>query len=168
MRSIEAVPLTREGYAPFGDVIQASAANGGWRSANQGSAKKSEHLADLIDRRGARPNLSVFCCAPRQVPFEVALLEKHEASTQVFVPMNGSRYLVIVALGSDAPDLSTLTAFVATGAQGITYRPGVWHHPMVALDRETDFFCLVFEDGTATDCTEHPLEEAARVLVRVP
>lgn len=165
MRSIEAAPLSREAYAQFGDVIEASGAKDGWRSANQGSAQKSEHLAELVDLRAARPNLSVFRCAPRQVPFEVALLEKHEASTQVFVPMNGSRYLVIVALGDSEPDLSTLAAFVATGAQGITYRPGVWHHPMVALDRETDFFCLVFEDGTARDCTEFPLDPESRARV---
>jgi ureidoglycolate lyase len=162
MRSLTALPLEREAYARFGDVI---AANPGWRSANQGSAQKSEHLAELIDQRSARPNLSVFRCAAREVPFEVALLEKHEASTQVFVPMNGSRYLVIVALGADEPDLSTLTAFVATGAQGITYRPGVWHHPMVALDRETDFFCLVYEDGTARDCTERALGPEQRVVI---
>ncbi len=164
MRSLTAIPLEREAYARFGDVIGAKPQ---WRSANQGSAQKSEHLAELVDLRSARPNLSVFRCAPREVPFEVALLEKHEASTQLFVPMNGSRYLVIVALGGDEPDLSTLAAFVATGAQGITYRPGVWHHPMVALDRETDFFCLVYEDGTARDCTERPLDAEQRVRVIV-
>jgi len=162
MRTLTAVPLEREAYAPFGDVI---AAKPGFRSANQGTAQKSEHLAELVDRRGARPNLSVFRCAPREVPFEVGLLEKHGASTQVFVPMNATRYLVIVALGSDEPDLATLRAFVASGVQGITYRPGVWHHPMVALDRETDFFCLVYEDGTEADCTEFPLSEAERARV---
>lgn len=162
MRTLSAVPLEREAYAPFGDVI---AAKPGFRSANQGTAQKSEHLAELVDRRGARPNLSVFRCAPREVPFEVKLLEKHGASTQLFVPMNATRYLVIVALGDDAPDLSTVRAFVATGLQGITYRPGVWHHPMVALDRETDFFCLVHEDGTEADCTEFPLPEADRARV---
>jgi ureidoglycolate lyase len=164
MRSVTAVPLEREAYARFGDVI---AAKPGWRPANQGSAQKSEHLAELIDLRGARPNLSVFRCAPREVPFEVALLEKHEASTQVFVPMNASRYLVIVALGGDRPEVSTLAAFVATGAQGITYRPGVWHHPMIALDHETDFFCLVYEDGTSADCSECPLDAEERVRVMV-
>lgn len=164
MRAVRPEPLTRDAYTPFGDVL---AANDRWRPANQGTAKKSEHLAELLDLRSARAHLSVFRCAPRTLPHEIALLEKHPASTQVFVPMNAARYLVIVALGGDAPDLGTLRVFEASGAQGITYRPGVWHHPMVALDRETDFFCLVFEDGTAADCTEHPLPEGARPVVSV-
>lgn len=163
MRTLEPEPLTRESYARYGDVI---AATDHARSANQGTAQKSEHLAQLVDRRGARANLSVFRCAPRALPHVVTLLEKHPSSTQVFVPMNAARYLVIVALGEERPDLSTLRAFLAQPNQGITYHPGVWHHPMVALDRETDFFCLVFEDGTAGDCTEHPLSESERVTIR--
>eukprot|EP00027_Filamoeba_sp_ATCC50430_P006346 CAMPEP_0168542754 /NCGR_PEP_ID=MMETSP0413-20121227/1513_1 /TAXON_ID=136452 /ORGANISM="Filamoeba nolandi, Strain NC-AS-23-1" /LENGTH=87 /DNA_ID=CAMNT_0008572645 /DNA_START=195 /DNA_END=458 /DNA_ORIENTATION=+ len=62
-----------------------------------------------------------------------------------------SRYLVIVAQGGDAPDLSTLKCFVASRNQAITYYPGIWHHPMVALDEETDFTCFVHEDGTTKD-----------------
>ena len=33
-----------------------------------------------------------------------------------FIPMNASRFIVLVALGGDHPDLSTLAAFVAGGA----------------------------------------------------
>jgi ureidoglycolate lyase len=36
--------------------------------------------------------------------------------------MNASRFLVVVALGGDAPDLSTLGVFLATGPQAISYR----------------------------------------------
>lgn len=167
MRTLVARPLTVEAYRPFGDVIAARSTT---RAANQGSAQKSEHLAALDNlRAGARPNLSVFRCAPRgPFPFTIALLEKHPASTQVFVPMNAQRYLVVVAGGDAEPDLETLEAFVATGTQGITYRPGVWHHPMIALDAETDFACLVFEDGSAGDCTEWPVPVEQRVAVSLP
>lgn len=94
------------------------------------------------------------------------LLERHLYSTQAFIPMTCSkvrariayilrhikymlvltlfsvmqRYLVVVALNdpkTDKPDLSTLAAFVAARNQGITYYPGVWHHPMIALDAVT-------------------------------
>lgn len=163
MRTIEPEPLTRESYARYGDVIAATDVH---RPANQGTAQKSEHLASLVDRRGARANISVFRCAPRPMPHVVQLLEKHPASTQIFVPMNAERYLVIVALGDERPDLSTLRVFSARANQGITYHPGVWHHPMVALDRETDFFCLVFEDGSSGDCTEVALSPEEQVTIR--
>ena len=54
MRSVSAVPLERDAYAPFGDVL---AAKPGFRSANQGTAQKSEHLAELENlRAGANPS----------------------------------------------------------------------------------------------------------------
>jgi len=164
VRTLEATPLDRTEYASYGDVIEASDE---WRAANQGTARKSEWLAHLVDARNGRsqPNISVFRCSPRALPFEIAMLEKHPASTQIFVPMNARRYVVVVALGGDEPDLSTLRAFLAHGTQAITYRPGVWHHPMIALDAETDFFCLVHEDGSMTDCVETELSPEERAVV---
>ena len=93
---------------------------------------------------------------PRELPFEVKLLERHLYSTQSFIPMTCSkvlltgashteltyqqRYLVVVAHNNsktNKPDLSTLRVFVAAANQGITYYPGIWHHPMIALDSVT-------------------------------
>jgi ureidoglycolate lyase len=138
------------------------------KSANQGTARRFDHLASLENLRPGRAtlNVAVFRCAPRPPPpLAVGLLEKHPASTQIFIPMNARRYLVIVALGGALPDLSTLAAFVATGAQGISYFPGVWHHPMIALDGEIDFTCLIWEDGSEDDCTVVHYGEGERPIV---
>lgn len=89
----------------------------------------------------------------------IRLLEKHPYSTQLFVPMNASRFLIVVARGGDRPDLACIAAFIASGLQGVTYAPGVWHHPMIALDDATDFTCLTWEDGTASDCVMSDLVE---------
>ncbi len=125
-------------------------------AANLGTAQKRAHLAPLVNARPhAEANISVFRCAPiLERPIALRLLEKHPLSTQMFVPMNARRYLVVVAEGIDAPDLSTLAAFVADGSQAITYHPGAWHHPMIALDDVIDFVCVVFDDGSASDCVE--------------
>ncbi|KAG8678693.1 Allantoicase, partial [Ceratobasidium sp. 395] len=110
----------------------------------------------------ARTGLSVFRATPPIRDGEVAepgslwsvkLLERHICTTQAFVPMataggvrmtgfeeplgpGGRAYLVIVALNGadDRPDLSTLRAFVASTAQGISYSAGIWHHPMISLE----------------------------------
>lgn len=151
---ITAEPLLREAYRNYGDVVAADSRLPS-ASANAGTAQRYDHLATLENLRpgSAAPNLCVFRVQPIAAsPFVIRLLERHRLSTQLFIPMAGAeRYLVIVCEGKEAPVLRTLKAFVARAGQGITYRPGIWHHPLVALDRPTDFACLVHEDGTADD-----------------
>lgn len=159
--SVVARALTAEAYAPFGGVIEADP---GAPPANQGTARRRNRVVDVASTRADAPlNVAVFRCAPRQLPFSIRLLEKHPCSTQAFVPMAATRYLVVVARGDDTPDLGTLRVFVASGRQGISYHPGIWHHPMIALDAETDFACLVHEDGSADDCVEWPLPEPIEI-----
>lgn len=164
-------PLTPDAYAPYGHVIMAAPRGEPGKPANQGTARRFDHLGSLENLRpaGSALNVSVFRCAPWPAgPLAVALLEKHPASAQAFIPMNARRYLVIVARGGERPDLATLAAFVATGTQGVSYLPGVWHHPMIALDTAIDFTCLVWEDGSAGDCVEAPFSEGERPEVLVP
>jgi ureidoglycolate lyase len=148
-------PLTPEAYLPYGRVLMANREDLTPRPANQGTALRYDHQCPLVDLRPgrSRANLTVFRCQPRtQEPFALRLLERHPLSTQVFVPMNAGRYLVIVALGGERPEAPSLRAFLAHGTQGVSYHPGVWHHPMIALDAVTDFACLVWEDGSDADC----------------
>ncbi len=159
---VAAQPLTLEAYSPYGHVIMASPRGEPGRPANRGTARRFNHLAPVDNLRpgAAILNVCVFRCAPRLVfPLPVTLLEKHPRSTQVFLPMNARRYLVLVARGDERPDLGSLAAFIAVGAQGISYHPGVWHHPMIALDAAIDFSCLVWEDGTESDGVEVPYAE---------
>ncbi|RKO89958.1 ureidoglycolate hydrolase [Blyttiomyces helicus] len=162
---ISALPLTREAFAPYGDVVAPPDAAGS--AANQGTAERHDFLGQVVNLRSpghglgnelvnppAVPNLCIFRVTPTPVlPFPIRLLERHRYSNQLFIPMtpptNGSRaYLVIVATSDSSqtrPDLSTLKAFIASSTQAINYGPGVWHHPMVGLERPTDFVCLVHE-----------------------
>lgn len=161
-----AEPLLRDAYRPYGDLIAADPRLPS-TSANAGTALRYDHLGAIENLRPGKalPNLCVFRATPFMGnPFVVRLLERHRDSTQLFIPMAGAeRYLVIVCAGGDAPDLRTLKAFMAGTGQGITYRPGIWHHPLIALDRETDFACLVHEDGTEGDGEVRDIMPAVRV-----
>ncbi|MBI3555180.1 MAG: ureidoglycolate lyase [Deltaproteobacteria bacterium] len=160
VKSITAEPLESKAYAPFGAVVSAQADTAA-TSANMGTAKRFNKLGRLENLRpAAAPNLCVFRSSPFQDPsFEIRLVERHLHSTQLFIPMAcEKRYLVVVCSGADKPDLATLRAFIARKDQGITYHPGVWHHPLIALDQVTDFACVVWEDDSADDCEVHKLE----------
>ena len=165
---VEARPIEATAYAPYGALVSAGEAAAA-RSANHGTAAAWDALAVIESARpGARCTASLFRCAAHRSP-ELAIrwLERHAFSTQMFVPMRGARYLVIVARGGDAPDLATLAAFVVEGGQAVTYAPGTWHHPMVALDQDADFVNVIFSDGTERDCDEREYD-APRAVVSVP
>ncbi|MBE2250834.1 MAG: ureidoglycolate lyase [Myxococcus sp.] len=159
MSPLRAEPLTVEAFAPFGDVICAGLRQGA--TANQGTATRFDWCAELVNARpGAKANLSVFRSVARQLPFTLELLERHPFSTQAFVPMVCARFLVCVAptLADGGPDVSGLRAFVCLPGQGVNYRVGVWHHPIVALEADADFVMLAFEDGSAGDCVLRRLD----------
>lgn len=179
---LPALALTPDAFSAYGSVIQSYPDHRSARKdvvikpVNFGTAFKFNHLSSVtwvpppVTLAGAaelRPevNFCVFRCDAQpgvkgpsgKESWEVKVLERHEFSSQAFVPMGagGGRFLVLVALpGSDGqPDLATLRAFMATSAQGISYHPNVWHHPLIALDATTDFACVVHETGVAkVDC----------------
>ena len=168
--SVQATAIEAEAYSPYGSVIMAARGDVSPRSANQGTAQQYSGLAPFDNLRvsDAPVNVSVFRVAPHtHTSVDVRLLEKHPKSTQIFVPMNAQRYVVIVALGEDEPDLSSLRAFMVRPDQAITYHPGVWHHPMVGLDSSTDFVCLTHEDGSAVDCIIHQIPKEEGVVVQL-
>jgi ureidoglycolate lyase len=69
------------------------------------------------------------------LPLEVKLLERHEFSSQTFVPLDVGRWLVVVCphapLGG--PDVAHSRALIAGPDQGITYRMNTWHHGFTVL-----------------------------------
>ncbi len=144
MRRIACEPLAAATFAPFGQVIE--------RPADFGRLYFSDALAN--GRGGARASLSLTRARPLTASrLEATRMERHEFSSQSFVPLDVARYLVIVAPhGTDGmPDVAHLQAFVARGDQGVTYGMNVWHHPMTVLDRAGQFAVFMWLDGGRGD-----------------
>ncbi|KAK1750799.1 ureidoglycolate hydrolase [Echria macrotheca] len=114
---VDAVPLTREAFAPFGDVVDnprpqlhpsVAAANKEALPydgivANQGSAIKYQHITRLVDLTSQAPSrrpgvavANMFVCAARTLLrpadaggdiFPVRILERHPYTSQTFTPL---------------------------------------------------------------------------------
>lgn len=165
LRQLTALPLSAEAFAPFGRVVSAGLQPGA--PANQGTAVRFDFCAELRSTRPeAKANLAVFRSVARTLPHDVLLLERHPCSTQVFLPMLVSRYLVCVAptRPDGGPELAGLRAFICLPGQGVAYAPGTWHQPMVALDAPGEFAMLAWEEGTPLDCEIRELTERIRVV----
>ncbi|EWY42088.1 ureidoglycolate hydrolase [Skermanella stibiiresistens SB22] len=147
-------PLTAEAFAPFGEVVAAGA--GSVARVNDGRADRFDGVGRLrLDACGTTPVVAIYRIDASALPHRVPVLERHPLSSQLFVPMTASRYLV-VAVPSDAdgaPVSERAVALVASGAQAINYRPGVWHCPLVALDQTADFAMVMAQASEpAADC----------------
>ena len=141
-------PLTAETFAPYGDVITSLGRTGS--RINAGTSLRVEMPEPDVLAQGGRPSLSVFRASAVQLPIEVRELERHQFGSQSFLPLGGTTFVVVVALGEEQPDIRTMAAFQADGACGVTLRRGVWHHPLLALS-DGDF--AVLERGNAeADC----------------
>jgi ureidoglycolate lyase len=154
-----AEPLTAEAFAPYGDVLEAPTAPGR-RYVGDGLANR---------RAGAATSLSIATIAPTDAgALRTDMLERHVFSSQTFLPLSVSRYLVIVApdAAGGGPDGTQARAFVARAGQGITYHAGTWHHGMTVLDQPAQFAVLMWRAGTSDDEEFVPL--GATLTVTVP
>lgn len=163
---LTAQPLTAEAFAPYGDVIAARGeASTIATTINQGMGSRCSDLARVdVAADGGRAAISVITCIAEALPITLRLMERHPLGSQAFVPLNGQRYVVVVAPAGAPPARADLRAFLCRGDQGINYHRGIWHHPMLALDRACEF-AEFHRAGPGTNCDETPLPCAVVVQV---
>ncbi|MBS0661469.1 MAG: ureidoglycolate lyase [Verrucomicrobia bacterium] len=154
------VLLTREGFAPFGDVIETEGAR--HYPINEGTTERYHDLA-RVEALGPEPRVlvSIFVGQPRPQPIALRLVERHPLGSQAFIPLQEQDYLVVVAeAGPDGP--GRLHAFRATGRQGVNYRANVWHHPLLVLEPDSRFL-VIDRGGVGSNLEEVAIEASLRV-----
>lgn len=152
---ITAQPLTPAAFEPFGQVLTAPEIPDG---STDGAV-----LSNL--RAAAEPSLNLIRIEPSSLPLTATVLERHPFSSQSFMPMTVSRYVVMVAPGLDdeTPDISKLKVFIAVSGQGISYNPNTWHHGLTVLDSPADFAVFMWNDGGPADTEFLKLKESFQV-----
>ncbi|ACC70479.1 ureidoglycolate lyase [Paraburkholderia phymatum] len=157
MKTLAIEPLTRESFAPFGDVIELDGAK--QIPINLGTTTRYHDLANVdVTDDGGRTLVNLFRGQPRVLPFEVRMMERHPLGSQAFIPLNDKPYLVVVAPVGEL-DESQIRAFVTSGWQGVNYAKGVWHHPLLSLGDVSDFI-VIDRGGEGVNLNELDLRES--------
>lgn len=136
---IEARPLTREAFAPFGDVLS-----------DEGLEPLAVNLYRNTTRlyRPARVEADdqqeLLLQRSRLRPFTVTHLERHARIAQLFLALDGGPFVVVVA-APDAPERNGLPApaavhaFLVPGGTGVVLHRSTWHEPPYPLADGTRF-----------------------------
>ncbi|MBW4962793.1 ureidoglycolate lyase [Sulfitobacter sp. CW3] len=153
-RVIKVEPLTPDGFAPFGDIVDASGSPD--KMINGGLCGRHHDLATLDFGRDGRAGISVFNAQARSLPYTLDLLERHPDGSQAFIPMTAAPFLVIAAPDEDGVP-GTPRAFLTGPYQGINFFRGTWHGVLTPL-ATPGIFAVIDRIGTTTNLDEFPLD----------
>ncbi len=102
---LQVLPLSQEAFSAYGDVIETQQRD--FFHINNGLVKHHD-LANVEILEQDRTLISINRAQPAVMPLVIHELERHPLGSQAFIPMKGEAFVVVVALGEDEPDLSTL------------------------------------------------------------
>jgi len=156
MRTIPIHPLTRDAFAPFGEVIEREGA--AQFPINAGKCIRYHDLA-TIETAGeeARPMISLIRGEPYALPLTLTMVERHPLGSQAFVPLSPHPFLVVVAQET-ATGPGTPVAFRTAPGQGVNIARNVWHGILTPLDAVSDFV-VVDRGGAGVNLEEHFYDE---------
>jgi ureidoglycolate lyase len=153
--------LTRERFAPFGDVIEAVSDHKA--GMNSGRFDRFDALGK-VDTKGGSASIGIVRCrVATSLPYRIDMVERHPLGSQAFIPLSNARMIVVVAEPGESVEASDLRAFVTNGRQGINYHRGTWHMPLIAFE-EGQRFLVVDRATDAPNCDEHTLGETVMLV----
>lgn len=152
--AITPVPLTREAFVDFGDVIETQGRD--FQVINDGSAQNYSDLANIdVLAEGGQPRVNIFESNPLPSPIEIRMMERHPLSSQAFIPLGSEPFLIVVSKHEDAENLH---AFITNGKQGVNYRRNLWHHPLLVTVPDSRFI-VIDRGGEGENCELRDLSE---------
>lgn len=146
-------PISAAGFAPFGDLLQATGAPD--KIINQGLCGRYHDLAQM-DFCDGQAGLSLFNAEPRTLPLALAMMERHPQGSQAFIPMSEHGFLVIVAPDAGGTP-GTPLAFETQPGQAVNFHRGTWHGVLTPL-QAPGLFAVVDRIGAGANLQEHWFE----------
>jgi ureidoglycolate lyase len=154
-RILTAIPLTRQAFAPFGDVLDTDCPT--HFPINRGKCERYHDLA-TVEAAGtdARVFISIFKGTPYPFPLTLDLVERHPFGSQAFMPLDDRPFLVVVC-PDEGGRPGTPQAFVTRPGQGVNYHRNVWHGVLTPIGSAQDFI-VIDRDGAENNLEEFSFE----------
>lgn len=146
-----ALPLNRDDFAPFGDVLDMEGAAP--RPMNKGRASRYHALAtpDVVGE-GAEVIISIAKSEPVSGLLSCPMVERHPDGSQAFMPLTAHRTLIVVC-PDEGGSPGTPLAFVSSPGQGVNYHRNVWHGILSPLD-VCQSYLIVDRQGSGANLEE--------------
>ena len=156
MMIIRPVPLTKDVFSPFGDVLETDEVDP--TPINFGNTQKFGGLSQITYDDDGFAQISIYRSRAIELPFRIQLLECHPLGSQAFYPLHQRPFPIVVARACDSPTAKDIRVFISNGRQGVNLRAGAWHHYQLTLGEDSDYL-VVDRGGEGDNYREHRLQE---------
>ena len=137
--------ITKENFIKFGQLISTKDIKS--EEINQNTTNSFYDLADIeIYGKNLQPRINIFKAKKRNFPLTINMLENHPYSSQTFIPLQQTTFIVVVAPISKIPDINLIEAFIISPEEGINFKSKVWHFPLIATE-DSNFLTIDKKDS---------------------
>ena len=146
-RTLELRPATREAVAGMGELISIEDDDATLPTAfYEGTVRVYTPSTFVSDE-----DTHITLCSIDRRPASVTWMERHFKHTQVFIPLAGKPFVMVLAPPTpdgDAPDLDSAQAFLFDGSAGFQLAIGTWHEFPFALVDDTQVVVILRSEAT--------------------
>ena len=158
---IKPIKINKRNFAEFGDLISPEGIIP--IDINAGYAKRFDNLADInTSINSGKTIVSIFSALKRTFPMTIDMMEKHPLGSQAFIPMKETTFLCFVAPPGESPDINKIQSFIIPPKNGINYKPGIWHFPLISTE-DTNFL-VIDRKGKGENLIIHKFEKEKVIL----
>lgn len=140
MKKIKVQMLSKEAFAPFGNVIEAVGEHGGEAGMYNWYEKQAQ-----VD--GAE-TVSINLLTAIQREYVFGKFEAHARTTETVLPLTGGLIVAGIPAGPVTPE--RVQAFYVPVGKGISWAPGAWHYAPFPVGGDATC-AVIFRHGTGTD-----------------
>ena len=153
--------INKKNFNKFGQIIDTSKKK--YFRINNGYAKRYDNLGkiDTSTKKG-KTIVSIFSSLKRTFPMEIDMMEKHPLGSQAFIPMKETTFLCFVAPPGESPDISKIQSFIIPPKNGVNYKAGIWHFPLISTE-DTNFL-VIDRKGKGKNLIIHKFEKEKIIL----
>ena len=137
--------ITKDNFSQYGDLI--TTRNKISEGINKNTTQSFFDLANIeILGEDNNARLNIFNAKKRIFPLNIDMLEMHPLSSQVFLPMSQTYFIVLVAPIDIKPNLNKIECFKIFNGDGVNFKSGVWHFPLIST-QDAQFITIDKKDA---------------------
>ena len=137
--------ISKDNFSKYGQLVYTKDIES--QNINEETTKSFYDLVNIEiygDDKQCRVN--IFKSIKRNFPLEINMLENHPFSSQAFIPLQKTNFIVVVAPISNEPDINLIETFLISLEEGINFKPKVWHFPLIATEN-SNFLAIDKKDS---------------------